>query len=337
VKPNALQTADLVKLVYTPDLTQAGINYALHSLPFTFDRMGGSPVERLRRIVVGVGVELAFRRLLARQGIPFDTLGATPFTDPDRYDLSLGGRRCDLKSYLFSNKKDIRRLRREPEEFLKASALVPFDQAASNHFKDEDLYIFAFVTALVTRDRTDLDRAIAAGQPYYLIHPMPPAWARPLRWASLQPLSLKSSSSRPMQLELGGLGQARDFRSEGWTLEPGKQAQAGLDFYALAHLHSGDVPDGDLQVHSPQHGKAYRIDPSGWGNIWVYGMEIVLAGYLRRGDFRRQAEILPAGSQVLQYARTRTKNLALPVTALRPISELFEKVQRWERSRSRSG
>ncbi|HEX9617039.1 MAG TPA: hypothetical protein VGA03_06450 [Anaerolineales bacterium] len=334
MKSERLTAADLVNLAYTPDLTQAGIAYALRSLPFTYDRMGGSPVDRLRRIVVGVAVELAFRRLLAVRGIPHDTFGATPFTDPDRYDVALGGRRCDLKSFLLFNKKDIRRLRREPARFLQASALVPVDQAGSNHFGDDDIYIFAFVMALLTRERSDLDRAIAAGQPIYLIHSMPPAWARPSLWASLHPLSLRSASSQLLQLELGGQGPDRSFYNEQLTLNLDARAQASRDFHTLAYLHAGQVPDGPVEVHSPRYGKADRIQPADWGNIWVYGMEVVLAGYLRRGEFRRQAEILPAGSRVLQYARTRTRNLALPISSLRPLSELFERVQRWDQRRA---
>jgi hypothetical protein len=64
-------------------------------------------------------------------------------------------------------------------------------------------------------------------------------------------------------------------------------------------------------------------------------MEVILAGYLPRGEFRRRATLLPAGSRVLQYARTRTKNLALPVGELRPLSDLFERVQKWEQWKER--
>jgi hypothetical protein len=335
VKSAHLTTADLVHMSYTPDLTQAGIAYALRSLPFTYDRMGGSLLERLRRIVVGVAVELAFRRLLGERGIPHDTFGRTPYTDPDRYDVALGGRRCDLKSFLLFNKKDIRRLRKDPAQYLQASALVPVDQAGSSHFGDEDLYVFAFVTALLTRDRAELDRALAAGQPVFLIHPMPQAWSRPRKWASLQTLSLQSFASRTLQLELGGQISDRSFNGEQLSLAPKSEAIPDLDFHTLAYLHTDRIPDGLVSVRSRRYGPAYPVLPSDWGNIWVYGMEVVLAGYLRRGDYHREAEILPPGSRVLQYARTRTRNLALPVASLRPIAELFERVQRWEERRAR--
>ena len=76
-----LTASDLLRIPYTPDLTEGGITYACRALPHTYNRVGGSPFDRLRRIVAGVAVELAFRRSLTQQNIPFDIQGATPFTD----------------------------------------------------------------------------------------------------------------------------------------------------------------------------------------------------------------------------------------------------------------
>lgn len=184
-----LTPADLIRLPCTPDLTTAGIAYACRSLAYTYDRMGGSPAKRLRRIVAGIMVELAFRRHLTNQNIPFDLLGATAFTDPDRYDMALGGRRCDVKSFLLHRKERIRLIRKQPEILLDAEALVPADQFGSDHLREEDLYIFAFLTALITPRSEDVKRAISAEQPMFLIHTLPERWARPhsgVPWDSLQ-------------------------------------------------------------------------------------------------------------------------------------------------------
>src|SRR5512145_3161542 len=108
---STLPVASILRLPYPSDLTRAGITYALRSLAYTYDRMGGSPFMRLRRIVAGKAVELAFRRYLDAQQVPYDNLGATPFTDPDRYDVALGGHRCDVKSFLISRREAIRQVR----------------------------------------------------------------------------------------------------------------------------------------------------------------------------------------------------------------------------------
>jgi len=114
--------SDFIRIDYTPDLTLAGIAYACRSLAYTYNRMGGSAAHRMRRIVIGKAVELAFRRRLSAQGIPHDNLGTTHFTDPDHYDLALGCRRCDIKSYHISDKNRIRELNRDPSCLLDASA-----------------------------------------------------------------------------------------------------------------------------------------------------------------------------------------------------------------------
>jgi hypothetical protein len=76
-----ITTFDLVHLPYTPDLTEGGIAFALRSLPYAFNRAGKSPYDGLRRVVANVAVELAFRRHLSQQGIPFEVTSAMPFTD----------------------------------------------------------------------------------------------------------------------------------------------------------------------------------------------------------------------------------------------------------------
>ena len=67
-----------------------------------------------------------------------------------------------------------------------------------------------------------------------------------------------------------------------------------------------------------------------WSNIWVYGMDIYLTGWISRGEFRRRASLIHEGSRVFQYVQTRTKNLAVPIGDLRSLPELFERVRKWE-------
>jgi hypothetical protein len=58
-------------------------------------------------------------------------------------------------------------------------------------------------------------------------------------------------------------------------------------------------------------------------------MDILLAGYMTREEFSRRASPVQAGARVFQYNQTRTKNLAVPVSDLKPFSELFERVKVW--------
>ena len=319
-------SSDLLRLPYTPDLTEGGITYAGRSLPHTYNRTGGSPFDRLRRIVTGVAVELAFRRTLTQKNIPFDIKGATPFSDPDRYDVSLGGHRCDIRSFLISHREQITALHAEPGLMLKAPALVPVDQYSADGHSDSDLYLFAFLTGLIAASPNDYQKALEANQPTYLIHTMPKTWVQPHTWIPLGPLALKSESDEILKLEIGGQNSDRDFTTCKLELPPRTRVSANVNFYSLAYIHIDSKPRARLGIHSPTRRETYLIEPIAWSNIWVYGMNIYLAGWITRQEFRRRANLIPEGSLVFQYRQTRTKNLAVAVSDLRPMSDLFERI-----------
>ena len=324
-----ISTSDFIHLPYTRDLTEGGIAYAVHSLPYTYNRMGGSSYERLRRIVAGVAVELAFRRQLAEQDVPFDVMGATPFTDPDHYDVSLGGRRCDIKSFLITHREQILEMKRNPKVVLNAPALVPSDQNAAEGHSNQDIYLFAFLSGLVAASPDDMEKTKHAEKASYWIHVMPDAWNRPGRWNPLGALALKSEAEETLTVEIGGQDAGREMRSLEVQVPPRRRVQVDDQFFSLAYVHVKLPPTARLGLHSPQLKQTHIIDPSDWSNIWVYGVDILLAGYLERGEFNRRASFIREGARVFQYNRTRTKNLAVSVYDLRPLSELLERARAW--------
>ena len=322
-------SSDLLHLPYTRDLTEGGIAYAVRSLAYTYNRMGGSPYDRLRRIVAGVAVELAFRRYLSEHEIPYDVKGATPFTDPDRYDVALGGRRCDIKSFLITYREQISQMRRNPNIVLQAPALVPSDQHAGEGHSDHDLYLFAFLPGLVAISQDDLKKVISANQPHYFMHAMPGSWARPSAWSPLGRLALKSESEETQIVEIGGQDEGREMRSRLVEIPPRTRVETDHGFFSLSYVHVKSLMDARIGIHSPTRKETYLIGGMDWGNIWVYGMEILLAGYLTREEFSRRASPVQAGARVFQYKQTRTKNLAVPVSDLKPLSDLFQRVKEW--------
>ncbi len=321
---------DFIKLPYTPSLTEGGIRYATRSLPYTYNRMGGSLYSRLRRIVGGVAVELAFRRYLGEQGVPFDVKGATPFTEPDRYDVALGNHRCDLKTFIISKRSQITSMRRNPGLALRAPALIPQDQFEAANHTDQDLYLFAFLLGLTTNSPSDIQKAVEAGQQIYLIHPLRADWASPQVWAPLGKLALKSECAARLCVEIGGQDAERNFITETLTLEPLKRTFAEKDYHSLAYIHTDSIPQARVGIHSPKKSELYLIQPHEWGNIWIYGLDIWLTGYMAREEFRRKASTIYAGSRVFQYSKTQTKNYSVPIADLRPLPELFERVRAWE-------
>ncbi len=331
-----ITSTDLLHLPYTPDLTEAGIAFACRSLAFTFGRMGASPLDRLRSLVGGVAAELAFRHSLSGQAIPFTILGTTPFTHPHRYNVSLGGHRCDLKSFLITRRQKISLIRQDPALVLQAPALIPLDQFAAEGHKPDDLYLFAFVLGLVAASLEDVGRALDAGQPIYLIHPLPDEWARPADWLPLEKLALKSECEAPISVEIGGQNVGREFVTASLDLPPKERVPVEQSFTSLAYIHATRHPEARIGLHSPQRGEAYIVPPHEWGNIWVYGMEILLTGWLTHEEYRRKAKVLNPGMHTLQYDRTHVKNLLVPMVGLNPIAPLLAQVKKWEAERVRS-
>ncbi len=326
-----LTPAALLRLPYDPSLTLAGIEYAKKSLHYTYNRMHLNMAARLRKIVAGVAVELAFRRWLDANGVAYDLLGATGFTEKDKYDLRLGGRRCDLKSFLLSNQDKITALRRDPAWLLEAAALVPEDQFEGRSLSENDFYLFGFLAGLETRHSDELKKVIANEQDFYLLYALTGAhWLGQRRWRSLGRLALKSNTRRPIEVEVGGQNEKREAVVEHVRLEPRTRAETQNEFFSLLYLHVPRLPGGAVGVRSPLLKDTRLIEPPEWVNIWVYGMEIFLAGWLTKAEFRARSRRLPVGSRVKQYPRTQTDNRAALVKDLRPIEELARLVKQSE-------
>ena len=69
---------------------------------------------------------------------------------------------------------------------------------------DDDIFIFAFLTAIITPNRRMLDIATTARKPIYMINALPNNWARPEQWGSLGKMLDKSNLKTTLSMVLGG-------------------------------------------------------------------------------------------------------------------------------------
>ncbi len=320
---------DFIKLAYTPDLTESGISYAVRSLAYHRDQMSGSIYSRLRRVVGNIAVELAFRRYLTETAVPFEVKSLTPFSDSDHYEVSLGGHRCNIKNYITAKRNQIMDMRRNPAIILDAPSIIPEEEFDAVNQQDHDLYVFTFLLGLTTNSPEDISKAAQAAQPVYLIHPLVLDWSNPKEWSSLGRIWIKSESAEPINIEIGGLDSHRNFISENLALEPLKKVAAQNDYYSLAYIHSKNAPSARLGVRCSKIEKICLIQPHEWGNIWIYGMEIWLVGYMQYRDFRNKAVSIYAGSKVFQYSKTQSRNLSVPMSDLYSLENLFKQVKDW--------
>jgi len=132
----------------------------------------------------------------------------------------------------------------------------------------------------------------------------------------------------PLSLELGGLNTEREFLTTRLDLPPLQRVLVQPTFYSLAYVHAVDRPEARIGMHSPALGAMHLISSPEWGNIWIYGMEILLAGWLTHGEFRRRAALVNTGMRTMQFDRTRVKNLSVPLLELEPLLPFLEQLKK---------
>ena len=324
-----LNPSEFISLPCSPDLVGSGIACACRSLALPGQRDGSSLYNRLRLLVAEVVVELAFRRHLNESGVPFGIFGAAPFTDPDHFDVSLGGHRCTLKTSLVSRREDISLLRHDPTGLLTAPALFPLEEFSTSEGNPDDIQVFAFLLGLITTSHHELEKVEAAGQPLSLIDPLPASWRHPTPWVPLENLALKSEADQPLSLELYGQDKERNIITTTLELSPRLRTPVPQDFYSLLCLHTHQRPAARLGLHSPTRGDAHILHPYEWGNLWVYGMNILLTGWLTRENYRRKAAVLNPGTHAALVGTLNEKNLFVPVEDLNPLTPLLHRVRDW--------
>jgi len=315
--------SDLLSLPYTPDLTEGGIAYALRSLLHTYDRGRGVSYSRLRHIVASIVVELAFRRHLSQQNIPFDIKAAVPFTERERFDVTLNNRRCNLVTYLISRREQIKGIRNDPSILLTAPAIVPSDSHAGDGHLRNDIYIFGFLCGLFTGSGADIQTVIGNKKPHHLVHVMPEMWRKPKNWNLPGDVTMKSDSDEELVVEVNGQSQNQEMSRCTVSLPPKTKVTLDKSFYSITHLHVRRLPEARIGIHCDLMKDAYIISPLQWKNIWVYGTDIFLAGYVSYEEFGNTAKTLLPNSKVYQYEKTRVKNLALPISRLKPMTRLL--------------
>lgn len=328
--------SDLIYLPYDPQFSIAGVQYARDSLHYTHNRMHLHPAERLRKIAAGIGFEMAVRRWLEGEGIPYERLGATAFTEPDKFDLALGGRRCDLKSFLLYNKAKITALHQDASWLLDAQALIPVEQFESARLEENDLYLFGFMTGLEARHSAETAQALQKNLPAFLVF-IPPAadWVPTKTWQPLGEVALRLNGGDGITVEVGGQNQQREAIRERIHLGARQSIQLQQNYFSILYLALPRLPTGALSLQSHQH--SLVVNPNEWANIWIYGQRVYLCGWMNKNDFRAASKILPKGSPVKQYTHTSTVNRALPISELRPLAELVTLAKRHIIKRQNSG
>lgn len=143
-------------------LLKDAIDYAIISIPFTFDRMGIRDLKKkITNIAKGKLAENLFFYYLAQNNIDFDQYTtSTPFYKIDRRDFILKGKEWDIKNNFLVHDNELL----EKEEYIELLGLIPnrgeWDQWGKRNQKYftqslSTAYVFTFMQKNRSKDGED--------------------------------------------------------------------------------------------------------------------------------------------------------------------------------------
>ena len=296
---------DLHSLDYTEDLTQAGIAHLCRHLHHIGARRRDLGFNALRQHVAETAAELALMRHLARHEIPY-TVSASRSPSSRASGILLGGRSLFLHVQLVSQARSVAGLSQDPARHLKQPVALD-TRVLDDAQAPEGIHLALRVLGTVTKGPRELI------EPHFLLVPLSQEWARPGAWRPLGELAFKLEGGAPLDLELGGLDEGRRFIHYDLHLLAGQRQSLESGLFSLSYLRAKTLPGGRLGVSSAGTGLRHIAAPKEWGNLWVYGRQIVLLGYLPGRDLlgkRRDRR----GTELEQW---------------RPVGDLFERARQW--------
>lgn len=317
-----LEPGDLIKMPSTPDLARASIDSTCRSLPYQQLGSGNQKIINIRQIVVDQVCELSARRYLFEQGIPHHIVQANLFPGPEKYQISLGGRHCCIKGTLIKQRARVDQIHHQPDTLLNDWVSVPKSFFASESTRESDTLVFMFVLGFLALSSAEIRHVTAAGQPIALCHIFPDPWVRPKKWASLRPVELNNQDHHAVSFEAGGQKEDLRFETEWITLESGSKASLAIDFFSLAYLQTGSPLNKPVGVTSRLLRKTYWIYPHQWQNLWIYGLDIWLAGFMTCEEFRRRAGSQNMVGREHSALLIPSNCLGMRVVDLHPFSQL---------------
>lgn len=269
--------------------------------------------KTLQNVILKTAIELALHRYLIGQDFPIQRSQTTPFTEPERTDLFIGRRRCEIQSMLISSKEKINRFKKAPARLLDETISINRAKLLGDGYQNHDLHIFTIATALIAPHHPKLNQAIQAGQPASLISLLSRGWND---YGLLKPfnrLAFSYTGSTPLNIEIGGQDPDNRFVTQRLYLIPSRTTQLNWAFSSIFYLHPEVLPNGSLTIFNQENQRKYYIGAEKWLNIWIYGIEIFFVGYCTHIELIQKAYQNLAGAYPAHFSKNHSGDFHLPV------------------------
>jgi hypothetical protein len=322
----SLTDDDLVRLPYDDSLTQAGVTFCCRSLQHSHTRTLRPSPRRMRNQVAEIAVTLSFQRWLEAQDVPFDLIQASPFTSPDRRTIVLGGRRVRIFPTLVSATRRIRSIQSKPSLLLDTYSSIERERMVEPNIGGQDLLVFMFFLGQETRTTASLRRADTDGKPTHIIT-IPPLrpWRDITGKTKLERLSVKNEGDHAVELTFFGRLENQSPHVLSLQVPERRQTPIPAEFTTIYYIHSAHLATGCIRVVDNKAAHTWIIPVRDWTNIWIYGREILLAGWSTLAAIQREPRFSSDTDHHPVRPRIRGKGIRFPIRRLRPMRELIER------------
>lgn len=315
--------SDLVRIPYNAELCRAGIEVACQRLAVSGPT--GKPVHGgLRRMAMQASAELALRRYLQARQARYEIIPRNPFDKPVEYELLLDGRRCTLVIQAITRQALVESALKQDSLLLEGYFTMPLAELALGERREADLYLFACVLAQELPRRRD---ALAQDGGALWLYLFPERWRHPPRWAPLGKVLLSTKAAGPLEVLITGWDAARSLVNESLAFHPDEPVRPRTQFYSLVSLRANRPPEREIGLTCSRFTRPLVIAPMQWSNVWVYGKQIILMGWLTQGEIRRGW--LANRSRLATFSN-QAESVSIPIRRLHPLRELG-----WQDSSSR--
>jgi hypothetical protein len=310
---------DFIHCSPSPLLLQAAADFAYRGLVLHSSHPVPSDAA-LQAAVADSLARICFQRYLAANQIPFQVDPDGSIRDPMRYRLEIGGRRCQIRNFFVCSADQRIALGTGSGICEQAAVLLPFDVLSSDIPREHDVLVFSAVMAESVRTLIQTQGRVLQGAPSFVL-------ARLDRFYREKAMAgggvcLRNEGAGALDCRLTGVTVGRSWREERIRLAPGEGVRSA-GWSALAGLRAELPPVARLLLERGEPPSRMRIEPAHWINLWLYGCHIVYFGWLTKNEYRRYADLLPAGSENWFYHRTRGLNWAIPVRRLHSLANMI--------------
>jgi len=318
---------DWVQWPIDASLTMAGITYACQTLSKQIALHKSPNLQQIRSIVPQISTELAVRRWMEKERLPYKLHEDQPFTHPSRPSIILGGRHVGIHGTYISSRRQIARALHNPDTLLPADKKLPGRFTGSTHATGKDLFVFAIYLGLATHTCYDLQKVLSREQPVFLIAvPKGKKWIYSTHKSSLGKLLISAENPEGLSLELVGCTEMHTRFKENIVLD-GQTVVTSREVSSLFYIHPDRLPSSDIQIYSPIINTRWHIQPSAWVNLWIYGIRLYFLGWSTWRELQHPSSLISYFAQHHSFWQQYENQCTAKYASLRPMRELIQLIR----------